>query len=194
MTLKNSTSLANKITFVVLAVGIISMLVFFVQFRMNNPSIASKASTKGHNGQKDMENMGAQIGKLMQRLEKNPDDIKVLEKLGKTFMMMQSWDRAIHFWNRALGVDPGNISARMQLAQCLYQKKNYSRAAKHLEEIVRSAPSHTRAHFNLGILYKYYLNAQQKWEKHFRKVIQSEGVEKSVRERAKKELENDRNK
>ena len=191
MTQKNSTNLANKISFVILTIGIISMLVFFVQFRMDNPSIASKTNTAE---QQDMENMGAEIGKLMQRLEKNPNDIEVLEKLGKTFMRMQSWDRAIHFWNRALGVDPGNISARMQLAQCLYQKKNYSRAAKHLEEIVRSAPSHTRAHFNLGILYKYYLNAQQKWEKHFRKVIQSEGVEKSVRERAKKELKKERDK
>ncbi len=192
MTQSNSTEVVKKTTFLILAGAVISMLVFFVQYRMDNPSIASKSQT-GHGQQtEDMEKLGAEIGKLMKRLEKNPDDLSVLKKLGRTFMMMKSWDRAIHFWNRALEVDPGYTTARMQLAQCFYQKKNYQSAAKHLEEVINSDPSHTRAHFNLGILYKYYLDSGgKKWDKHFRKVLQAGGVERSVREKAKKELQDD---
>lgn len=192
MTQSNSTEVVKKITYVILAGSIISMLVFFIQFRMDKPSIASKSKT-GHQTE-DMKKLGSEIGKLMKRLEDNPNDIKVLEKLGRTFMMMKSWDRAIHFWNRALEVDPGNTPAIMQLAQCFYQKKNYQSAAKHLEKVISQDPSHTRAHFNLGILHKYYLDSGKKWEEHFRKVLQSGGVEKSVRKRAKKELEENKNK
>ena len=187
MTQRSSTEAVKKITFAILAVGVISMLVFFIQFRMDKPSIASKSKTGQQS--RDMEKLGSEIGKLMQRLEENPDDIQVLEKLSRTFMMMKSWDRAIHFWNRILEVDPGYTSARMQLAQCYYQKKNYQSAARHLEKVLNQDPSHTRAHFNLGILYKYYVDSGKEWKEHFRSVLQSGGVEDNVRERAEKELE-----
>lgn len=189
MSQNNSTEVVKKITFLILAATLISMLVFFVQFRMQKPSIASKSQSG--QSDRDMKKISSEIGKLMQHLEENPDDISTLEKLGRTFMMMKSWDRAIRFWNRALDVDPAYTPARMQLAQCFYQKKDYQSAAKQLNRVLDSNSSHTRAHFNLGILYKYYLEKDEKWKQHFRQVVQAEEVESSVRKKAEEELKDD---
>lgn len=182
----NSNEVVKRITLLIVAATIFSMLVFFVRFRTSKPSIASTSNAKQQT--MDRQRLKSRIGELMKRLQKNPRDFSALQKLGRMFMMMESWKQARHFWERALKIKPDYTPARQQLAQCYYQTQNYKRAARNLEKVINSDPSNTSAHFNLGILYKYYLESRDNWKKHFKKVLQTPGVDKEMKKRAQEEI------
>lgn len=185
----NSNEAIKKTTLLIIGLAIISMWVFFVRFRANKPSIASTSEAKQQTVGK--QNLRSKIAQLMKRLQKNPRDVSTLEKLGRMFMMMKSWKQAKHFWKRALKVKSDYTPARLQLARCFYQTQNFKKAARNLEKVIKSNPSNTQAHFNLGVLYKYYLDSRDNWKKHFKKVLQTPEVDQKIKKRAQEEIRSD---
>ncbi len=130
------------------------------------------------------------IMSLMQELQKNPQDLALLTRLGQAFMSMNAWDRAAVFWKKVLAL-PGqekNIMALMQLGTCYFEKKQNEKSLEVFEKLIALEPTYAPAYFNLGLLYKYRLKKPEAAKKAFSKIISLQTKEPGLLERAKREL------
>lgn len=130
------------------------------------------------------------IMSLMQELQKNPQDLALLTKLGQSFMSMNAWDRAAVFWKKVLAL-PGqekNIMALMQLGTCYFEKKQNEQSLEVFKQLIAIEPDYAPAYFNLGLLYKYHLKNPEAAKKAFTKIISLQTEESELLERAEKEL------
>ncbi len=127
---------------------------------------------------------------LMQELQKKPQDLALLTRLGQTFMSMKAWDRAIVFWKKVLALpeQEKNIMALTQLGTCYFEKKQNEKSAEVFKQIVAVEPNFAPAYFNLGLLYKYRLKKPEAAKKAFSKIIALQPKEAGLLERAEKEL------
>ncbi len=132
-----------------------------------------------------------QIMSMMQQLQKNPQDITLLTRLGRAFMSMKAWERSIAFWQRLLAL-PGqenNIMALTQLGNCFFELKRYERSASAFERIVAAHKHSAPSFFNLGLLYKYHLDQPAKAKVAFARVLELKPKEAGLVRNARKELE-----
>jgi Flp pilus assembly protein TadD len=109
----------------------------------------------------------AEIKTLMERLRSNPEDLDVARELGMIFMRMGAWERALEFWDHVLAQRPTDLEALNQKGVCLFQTSRYREAAGVFSQMLAVDPAHPHAHYNLGILYGYYLNATDEARRHF---------------------------
>ncbi len=139
-----------------------------------------------------MEDKGSgKIMSLMQELQKNPQDLSLLTKLGQSFMSMKAWDRAAVFWKKVLAL-PGqekNIMALMQLGTCYFEKNQNEQSLEIFKQLIAIEPNYAPAYFNLGLLYKYRLKKPEAAKKAFAKIVSLKTKEPGLIARAEKELE-----
>lgn len=184
MNTENNLSPGHKAVLGLVALGLIMIIVSSFVHRVRNPSL-----TVHRQGAEQSEAMPMEmIGQLMSNLEQNPEDVKTLQALGRAFMSMEAWDRAAKFWQRLLKVDPEDKNAAHQLAMCYFRMQEFEQAVDILTKIISMDPESYHAHFNLGILYKHYLDDPEKARQHLQKIIKAEEVEDELREEARKEL------
>ncbi len=181
-------NLGHKLVHVLIACAIGSMFVSSFFFRIQNPSLTIQVEEESSSA-----GPMAEISHLMQKLQDNPRDVPTLQKLGLAFMSMQAWDRAMRFWERILEIENGNNYARSKLALCYFHKKEYAKSVQEFKGIIQNRPDDYYAHYNLGILYSYYLNQQEKGQRHLQKIIESKQANENLREKAKTELKNLKN-
>jgi tetratricopeptide (TPR) repeat protein len=62
------------------------------------------------------------------------------------------WAEAVQHFRKGLEIDPADVSLRHRLGTALAQIGDKAAAGAELEEVVRRAPDHARAHFSLGVL------------------------------------------
>jgi tetratricopeptide (TPR) repeat protein len=133
----------------------------------------------------------AEIGKLMSRLEQNPDDIEALKSIALLFMEAHDWDRAAVFLNRVLGKDPENLSARYHLGVVHFQREDYPAAERAFLDVLELDSTSHLAHYNLGVLYRYFLEKPEQALPHFQKVIEIAPEDQHLAELVRRELEAD---
>ncbi len=161
------------------------LLVSFVSYRIEHPSLTKERQAPAKASNNPMGDMTA----LMKRLEKNPQDKEALYKLGHRFMRMQAWDKALQFWNRFLRLQPENKSVLTQKGFCLFQKDKFAKAAGTFKKVLQMDSKDYRAHYNLGMLYKHYLEKPDLGRKHLRKVLEFLPPEKNkLQKEVQKEL------
>ena len=100
----------------------------------------------------------------------NPSNYVAYLNIGAVLSMQQNHPEAIDNYQKALQIAPGSKEAMLNLALGYAQAKNHSAALEafnRLLRIDRGTDYSARAHFNMGMIYYYYLNDFQQASYHF---------------------------
>ena len=181
-------SAQSKVLWFLLA-GLAVMIFSTIVYRVEHPSIVQHEEQRRMPGG-DMENMGGMgnITALMQKLQDHPEDIDTMRALGMAFMDMQAWEKSQSFWDMLLKKDPHDVIALNQKGICLFELKQYAEAAEQFEHMLSTEEHNYHAHYNLGILYKHYLEQPDKAKPHFQTVLDAKIDDPELVESAKREL------
>lgn len=164
-----------------------------LQVQRSAPRQEARSAEAGDSGQGGvpaaMESaMMAEIGKLMQQMRENPDDVGLLLQIADHFMTLQSWEQAETFLTRAMIAEPANLETLYKLGIVSFQMQRPEDAAGFFQQITELDPSHAHAQLNLGLLYKHFLNKPELATEYFRAVLELPDVPQEIREAAQKEL------
>lgn len=179
----------NRVVFFLL----VSLAVLFfaaMVYRVENPSIVQREEAPQMPQSGGMENAGDMSGMsaMMKKLQDNPEDMETMRSLGMAFMEMKAWDKSISFWDMILERAENDIMALNQKGFCLFEMEKYSEASLLFEKMLQIEPSNPRAHFNLGIIYRYYLEQPDKAMPHFQAVLDSQPDDPELIRNAEREL------
>jgi cytochrome c-type biogenesis protein CcmH/NrfG len=164
-----------------------AIFVFSLLSRVQNPSITVE-SRSAPSGQEQA--MLAEVSNLMAEVERNPENIEAMTELAHIFMVMQAWERSLAFWKRVLALEPENKLALNQAGFTLFQQERYSEAADYFEKLLELDEENLRSMFNLGIIYKYYLDDQGRAVGYFQKILDIGPEDPQLIERVRRELDN----
>lgn len=193
----------RKLVLVALLTALLAMFVGSFAYRMQGAGLIVEIKPErggmGKGGMGGGGQMGGPMGgmqgidmehlrELMQTMEKNPNDPKVLLELGNTFMMMQAWDKALEFLDQAVKLKPGDLQIHRALGMVHFERKQYPLARKSFELVLAREPGDVLAHYNLGILLKHYMNKPAEGDQHFRRVVQLGSANPEVMKSAEQEL------
>ncbi len=186
-------SSTQKVLVGVLGVSLLVMFVSSFYYRMSHPGNRVEFKQQQSSGMgggmsaSTGESMKA-IRKLMDKLDKNPEDTEVLLELADAFMMIRSYDRAQKFFEKVVNKEPENVHALMGLGMCYYQHEKFPEAIGAFEGLLKINPNDPMAHFNIGIIQKYYTHEHEKAAIHFKAVIDNPDAENDLKASAKEEL------
>jgi cytochrome c-type biogenesis protein CcmH/NrfG len=191
-----SMSSKQKVLVGVLGLALLVMFVSSFYYRMSHPGNRVEFRQQESSGMGG--GMSASTGesmknirKLMDKLDKNPQDKEVILNLADSFMMIRSYDRARKFFERALAIDSKNIHALMGLGMCYYQSEDFDKAINSFGKLLEIDPNDPMAHYNIGIIQKYYTHDHEKAKAHFNAVISSPDSEEDLKAQAREELKSD---
>jgi len=172
----------RRLVIAVLGLGLALLFVGSILYRLQNPSLTT------HVHQDQQAAAMSKIAELMARLDSEPNHLPTLMSLGDQFMRMGSWERASVFWKRALTVDPAQDQALNGLGVAYYNLGQFSDSAEQFERIIVLQPDRYRPHFNLGMLYKHYLEEPERARMHFERVLELDPGDEELVARIQKEL------
>ncbi|KUJ96325.1 MAG: TPR repeat-containing protein [Desulfonauticus sp. 38_4375] len=174
----------KKQTLIIILASFIVIFGASLAYRIANPSLTVKTVDES------MQNspMGMVVA-LMQKVSKNPKDIESLRKLALVFMELKSWDRAITFWTKVLEIAPEDKMALSQMGFCYFQKKDYTKAVNYYEQVTNLEPTNYIVNYNLGVIYRNFLNDPRKAKIYLERVLSSKEAEEEVKKEAAKLLD-----
>ncbi|MFW5730104.1 MAG: tetratricopeptide repeat protein [Desulfonatronovibrionaceae bacterium] len=176
---RKSTALVSMICLAaILAVSLID--------RIQDPGITVQT---GSGPSQQEQAMMSQLTELMTEVERNPDNVQALTELAHIFMLMEAWERSLNFWERVLALEPEDPMALNQAGFCLFQLERHEEAVTYFEKLLDIDPENYHSHFNLGIIFKYYLNDQDRAEKHFQAVLDISPDDPAFLDRVRQELQ-----
>ncbi len=175
----------------VLAMTACCLLVIFgvsIFYRVNNPNLTVQAKKKSGGMSAMTTGMGG-LQEMMVKAEKEPDNVENLVSLGNAFLMMRAWDRALGYLERAKTLQPNNVAVLKSVGICYFQKQMHEQAVEIYEHVLEEQPGDALSHYNLGIIFKHYLNDPQSAATHFRAVVELPHGDAEMKKHAKAELE-----
>jgi cytochrome c-type biogenesis protein CcmH/NrfG len=177
----------RRAALLIAALSLAAMIAYSMTYRVQHPSLTEQNRTPSRQAGMGDDPM-AMVGALMQKLQENPGDVHIMSTLGRSFMSMQSFERALTFWDMILDVEPENTMALNQKGVCLFRLERFAEAVVPLEKILTLDKGNLHAHFNLGILYKHYLDDPARGASHFRAVLDGDPDDPALLEAVRKEL------
>lgn len=115
-------------------------------------------------------------------LSRNPFDFDANLYMGVLLKQEQDYDVAMRHLTRALGVRPGELRTRSQIANVALARRDNATAIDMFEAIVKEAPSFIEAHVALATVY-YRLQRKADGDRE-REIVERLNQEKEARERA----------
>lgn len=173
----------RRLVVAVMGIGLVVLLLASFIYRLQHPGLTMQSR------QDTAETMAmTEIAELMTQLETQPNHLPTLMTLGDHFMRMGAWDRAIVFWKRALAVDPEEDQAMNGLGVAYYNQEQFAESARQFEDIIALRPDDHRAHFNLAMLNKYYLERPDLARMHFERVLEINPDDAGMLQRVQEEM------
>lgn len=115
-------------------------------------------------------------------LSRNPLDFDANLYMGLLLKADQDYDAALRHLTRALGVRPGDLRTRNQIASVALARRDTATATEMLEAIVKEAPSFVEAHVALATAY-YRLQRKADGDRE-RAIVERLNQEKDAKDRA----------
>lgn len=111
---------------------------------------ASASTTRVLPGQSSLvEALEAQLDRAAQ----SPNDATVLNDLANLQVLTGSLDDAEANYRQALGIDPNNLTIRLNLGLLLQQKGEKRKALKEYRRVAKEQPSNAWAYYQIGSVY-----------------------------------------
>jgi tetratricopeptide (TPR) repeat protein len=85
--------------------------------------------------------------------QKQKPDATQLRSVALDYVLLGSYDNAIHWLQVALPLDPGNVDVIYSLGRCLYTQGRYHEAEASYLNVLQLSPRHLKAEENLGLTY-----------------------------------------
>lgn len=114
-------------------------------------------------------------------LARNPLDFDANLYIGLLLKNEQDFDGALTYLNRALGVRPGDLATRYQIAGATLGRQDTAAATSMLEAIVKEAPTFVEAHVALATA--YYRQQRKEDGDRERAIVERLNKEKEAKER-----------
>lgn len=89
---------------------------------------------------------------LFEKLKSNPDDADLLVRTGELYKRAHQFKDAAGYYDKALKIDPRNVSVRSEMASCLYYSGDVDGAISQLRQALRYDPKNANSLFNLGMI------------------------------------------
>lgn len=89
---------------------------------------------------------------LVAQLKTNPDDPKLLAKIGNVYYDAGQYDDAIGYYKQALKLDPKNVDIRSDMATCYWYKNDPDTAIAEFKKSLTYNPQHASTLYNLGVV------------------------------------------
>jgi tetratricopeptide (TPR) repeat protein len=100
---------------------------------------------------------------------RTPDPAQ-LRSVALDYVLLNDYDDAIRWLERAVQMDPGNVEVLYSLGRCYYSKDRYVDAGKMFQRVLAIDPAHAKAQENLGLAYDA-TNQPDKAEEALRKAV-----------------------
>lgn len=94
----------------------------------------------------------AEIEKLRQRVNSNPDDMTSTLRLANLLHDVHIFDQAVEYYRRYLEKNETDPDARVDMGICLFELGRVDEAIKEMEKALSYSPNHQLALYNLGIV------------------------------------------
>jgi tetratricopeptide (TPR) repeat protein len=94
----------------------------------------------------------AEINKLRERVNSNPDDIQATLKLANLLQDVHIFDQAVEYYRRYLERNESDPDARVDMGICLFELGKVNEAIAEMEKALSYAPNHQLALYNLGVV------------------------------------------
>jgi len=110
----------------------------------------------------------AMVKLLEERYARHPSDMKTAMELGDAYLMTEQPAKARQLYTRVLARDPGNETAKLQLAMALHAGGDDTAALALLYGVLKTDPGNQLGHYNLAILYfseQKADQARQEWKR-----------------------------
>lgn len=126
---------------------------------------------------------------LMQRLEKDPNDLEALSNLAGHFLHLEDYPRAESFALRAVMAAKGADAAMplYMLSMTQHSQGRHKEAAESLQKSL-AAKDDAETRYSLGILYRYFLKDDAKGRAELEKVLAAPGVTDALKQQVEQEL------
>lgn len=86
------------------------------------------------------------------RVEEKPDDAQALLELANANFMIQRFEVAQDYYERALKVDPKQINAHLSLSNCYLFLQKPDQAIQQLDDLLKTNKDYPEALFNKGLI------------------------------------------
>ena len=133
----------------------LSLLILIVPGCSQNPS-SGTAGIPASEGRDPLMEQGASFMAVVtehkERLKEDPRDKTSLLFLGNANYDITRFEQAKEYYNRYLEIDPDHIGVRTDLATSYFNMKETDAAIRELRTVLKQAPDHEAALFNLGLI------------------------------------------
>jgi len=113
-------------------------------------------SSTGHHPTPTFEQMKQMADKqaqpLLEQLKADPNNKDVLTHVAYLYKSAHQFKEAAGYFDKALQLDPRNITARTEMASCLYYDGDVDGALGQLQQALKYDPKDANSLFNLGIV------------------------------------------
>ena len=136
------------------------------------PKASAKSATPGHasatSGVRAPTDYSAMVKLLAARYARDPSDSKTALALANAYLMVDQPKKAGRLYTKVLKSEPGNETAKVQLAMALHADGNDGQAFALLNAVLRADPHSQLAHYDLAGLYfseQKSTMARDEWKK-----------------------------
>lgn len=159
---------ANQVYFAATVCLFVGLVVgyFFVGSRVGSrPDIAHGAATasassaptySGSHPKLTLDQMkqmaDVQASSLREKSKSEPKNSALLLQIARIYQASHQFKEAATYFEKALAIDPKNVSARTELASCLYYSDDVDGSLAQLNQALKYDPKDTNALFNLGMI------------------------------------------
>jgi cytochrome c-type biogenesis protein CcmH/NrfG len=89
---------------------------------------------------------------LVEKAKSDPKNSALLMQIATIYQASHQFKEAADYFEKALQIDPKNVSARTELASCLYYSGDSDAALSQLNQALKYAPTDANSLFNLGMI------------------------------------------
>jgi len=100
----------------------------------------------------------AEAGRIRELLAQNPDDQALMRALGNVYFDAARWEEARNWYERVLQQIGGDPDVETDLAVVYRNLQRPERALSLLQKVVREAPDHWQAWYNLAVVQHFDLH------------------------------------
>ncbi|WP_290925244.1 hypothetical protein [Halodesulfovibrio sp.] len=179
-------SSAAKIFIAAILVGFAAMLITSSVYRTKHPSLTKFVQTRSAAPAETTSDNSAHIAGLMGKLQKDPNNVKLIEEIAQHFMEDNEFSQARKFIQRGIAAQPNNAHLFYMLGMANFKLESFKKAAGAFETSLTIAEDPS-ARYNLGVLLKYYLDKPAEAKEQFEKIVNS-SASNALKAAAQKEL------
>ena len=96
--------------------------------------------------------MMAEINALKQRLQEDPDDLTVLQRLGDIYYQAAFWEQASGYYERALTIEPDSPNLMTDLGVCYRGQQRFDQALELFARAQALDANHWESLFNTAVV------------------------------------------